>query len=401
MMALRRPGLLLFALLLALTSTAFPTTITHAQGNSRTFPETGKTVSGRFFTYWEGHGGLAQQGYPITEEIQETSATDGKIYTVQYFERAVFEYHPENKAPNDVLLQLLGVFLYGDKYPEGAPGETPNEEPGSRLFNETQQRLGGIFLQYWTTHGGLAQQGLPISDEFEEKSDLDGKTYKVQYFERAVFEYHPEKQPPFNVLLSQLGTFRNRANYGTLARQLNGTGNQQPTAPFALKAGLAIFQSVRANTDGYFYIDLHDAAGKNVATVGYGSGPRDVSSAVNVPQDGMYVLDVQAEEGWTVNVSQPKATYSPPPATQSWSGHALQTTGLFSLKAGPATFHVVSAGNKEEFRVYLLDANGVGIGTIANATGPGDVTTTSEIPADGVYIIEIQVDADWTLEVQQ
>jgi hypothetical protein len=247
----------------------------------------------------------------------------------------------------------------------------------------------------------LAQQGLPISDEFEEKSDLDGKTYKVQYFERAVFEFHPEQQPPFNVLLSQLGTFRNRAKYGTLTSQLSGTGNKQPTAPFALKAGLAVFESVRADNGGYFYIDLHDAAGKNVATIGYGSGPRDVSSAVNVPQDGMYMLDVQAEEGWTVNVTQPKATYSPPPAVQRWSGHALQTTGLFSLKAGSASFHVVSAGNKEEFRVNLLDANGVGIGTIADARGPGDVTTALDIPADGVYIIEIQVDADWSLEVQQ
>ena len=33
-------------------------------------------------------------------------------------------------------------------------------------------------------------------------SDLDGKSYTVQYFERAVFELHPENQPPFNVLLS-------------------------------------------------------------------------------------------------------------------------------------------------------------------------------------------------------
>jgi hypothetical protein len=400
-MALRRPGLLLFTLVLVLASTAFPARTIHAQGNSRTFPETGKTVSGKFLQYWDGHGGLAQQGFPITEEIQETSATDGKIYTVQYFERAVFEYHPENPAPNDVLLQLLGVFLYQQKYPEGAPNETPNEEPGSRLFNETQQRLGGIFLQYWTTHGGLAQQGLPISDEFEEKSDLDGKTYRVQYFERAVFEYHPENPAPYNVLLSQLGTFRNGAKYGMLAKQLSGTGNQQPTAPFALKAGLAIVQSVRADTGGYFYIDLVDPAGKDVATVGFGSGPRDISGAVNIAQDGMYTLDVQAEEGWTVNITQPKATYSPPPAVQSWSGHAIQATGLFSLKAGPATFHVVSAGNKEEFRVSLLDQNGLHVETIANATGPGDVTTTIEIPADGVYVVQVQVDADWTLEVQQ
>jgi branched-chain amino acid transport system substrate-binding protein len=35
----------------------------------------------------------------------------------------------------------------------------------------------------------------------------------VQYFERAVFELHPENQPPFDVLLSQLGTFQNRQKH--------------------------------------------------------------------------------------------------------------------------------------------------------------------------------------------
>ncbi len=186
---------------------------TKAQSDARTFPETGKTVQGRFLQYWDTHGGLAQQGYPISEELQEKSDTDGKTYTVQYFERAVFEYHPENPIPNDLLLSLLGVFLYTQKYPGGAPNQQANTTSGSQLFNETGKHVGGDFLQYWQTHGGLAQQGYPISEEFTEVSDLDGKTYTVQYFERAVFEKHPENAQPFNVLLSQLGTFRYRALY--------------------------------------------------------------------------------------------------------------------------------------------------------------------------------------------
>src|SRR5437870_2624231 len=78
----------------------------------------------------------------------------------------------------------------------------------SRTFPETGKTVRGIFLDYWDKNGGLAQQGYPISGEIQERSDLNGKTYMVQYFERAVFEYHPENQPPYNVLLSQLGTFR-------------------------------------------------------------------------------------------------------------------------------------------------------------------------------------------------
>ncbi|HEX8218373.1 MAG TPA: multicopper oxidase domain-containing protein [Chloroflexia bacterium] len=86
---------------------------------SRTFPETGKTVSGRFFEYWQQNGGLAQQGYPISEPFQEKSDVDGKTYTVQYFERAVFEAHPELARPYDVLLTPLGSLRYKEKYPNG------------------------------------------------------------------------------------------------------------------------------------------------------------------------------------------------------------------------------------------------------------------------------------------
>ena len=90
-----------------------------AQGSSRLFPETGKTVQGRFLAYWDSHGGLAQQGFPISSEMSERSDTDGRTYTVQYFERAVFELHPENQPPYDVLLSLLGRFRYDEKYGGG------------------------------------------------------------------------------------------------------------------------------------------------------------------------------------------------------------------------------------------------------------------------------------------
>src|SRR6476646_269582 len=89
----------------------------------------------------------------------------------------------------------------------------PAADVASRYFPETQHWVSGVFLKYWTEHGGLAQQGYPLSEEFVETSKLDGKPYTVQYFERAVFEYHPENQPPNDVLLSQLGTYVGKAKY--------------------------------------------------------------------------------------------------------------------------------------------------------------------------------------------
>ncbi len=175
---------------------------------SRRFSETGRQVSGIFLDYWQQNGGLAQQGYPISDVMRETSPLDGKIYTVQYFERALFEYHHEQKPPYNVLPAQLGLFRFRARYPAGPPNQQPNTSPGAQLFPQTGKTLGGVFQSYWQAHGGLAQQGYPISDEFEQVSDLDGKPYIVQYFERAVFELHPENPPPYNVLLSQLGRFR-------------------------------------------------------------------------------------------------------------------------------------------------------------------------------------------------
>jgi arabinogalactan oligomer/maltooligosaccharide transport system substrate-binding protein len=203
---------------LALALSLIPSGVgqSYAQGESVTFPETGKTVQGKFLAYLRANGGLAQQGFPISNELMDTSDTDGKIYTMQYFERAVFELHPENQPPNDVLLSLLGNFQYKALYPNGAPNQKASTVNATR-FPQTGKTLGGRFREYWEANGGLRQQGYPISDEFQEKSALDGKTYTVQYFERAVFELHPENQAPYDVLLSQLGTFELRKKGAEIA----------------------------------------------------------------------------------------------------------------------------------------------------------------------------------------
>ena len=169
---------------------------------SRYFPETVHNLSGAFRRYWDQNGGLFIYGYPITEEFNAPS-TGGKVYKQQYFERARFEYHPENTPPADVQLGLLGVWsTQGRTFSRGGqPGDAQVS-----FFPETGQSL-GLFKGWWASNGGLAVFGFPISGEVEEKSPTDGKTYKVQYFERNRLEYHPEnKGTQHEVLLGLLGT---------------------------------------------------------------------------------------------------------------------------------------------------------------------------------------------------
>jgi len=163
------------------------------------FWETGHNVSGLFLTYFERNGGLARFGYPRTEEITE----DGR--TVQYFQRARLEHHPEHAGtPYEVQLTLLGDLLTQDRQPF-PPAPASCSPPGCRYFPETRHRVVGAFLKFFESQGGLDQFGYPISEEGqEENGDGTGRKYTVQWFQRARLEYHPELGPDA-VLLGLVG----------------------------------------------------------------------------------------------------------------------------------------------------------------------------------------------------
>ncbi len=167
------------------------------------FKETGHNLKGAFLSYWQKNGGLAIYGYPISEEFMENG------FVVQYFERNRFEYHPENRGTKyEVLLGLLGRNVTAGREGEAKFQRIPafQSNPNSLYFAETGHSLSFGFRIYWEKNGGLAQFGYPISEEFTELNPADNKTYTVQYFERARFEYHPEfKNTPFETLLGLLG----------------------------------------------------------------------------------------------------------------------------------------------------------------------------------------------------
>lgn len=78
----------------------------------RYFPQTGHSVAGGFRAFWEQNGAVEVLGYPISPEMQET-LSDGQVHTVQYFERARLELHPQLAGtPFAIQVGLLGRELY-------------------------------------------------------------------------------------------------------------------------------------------------------------------------------------------------------------------------------------------------------------------------------------------------
>ncbi len=151
----------------------------------RYYYPTGKHVGFAFKEYFDAHGGVARFGYPVTHEFQRAGLT------VQYFEKARFEYRPQLAGtPHAVMLGLLGdelLTLWDAHEPREAE---PSEElpPTVQYFPETGHYVGHGFLAYFNANGGLERFGFPVTEELYDPTL--GRT--VQYFQRQRLAWNAE-----------------------------------------------------------------------------------------------------------------------------------------------------------------------------------------------------------------
>lgn len=226
-------GRVLVTLLLVVIviAAALPAPARAAMGGTLFMPETGHTLSGTFREYWERNGGLYQFGLPLSEPFSEISAIDGKPYLVQYFERAVFEEHPEARAAGwGVQLRLLGVLATRSRANEAPFRPVTGSSADRWYFASTAHAVDDRFRSYWESSGGLPIFGYPISEAFSERSTTDGQPYLVQYFERYRVEYHPQYAgTPYEFQLGLLG--RGEADARGLATTTAGKGYYSKNIP--------------------------------------------------------------------------------------------------------------------------------------------------------------------------
>lgn len=124
-----------------------------------------------------------------------------------------------------VMLTSLVAWPQHTRAAARSPDEVPATLPpyGYRLFPETGHYAVNSFQQFWErTPNALFVLGYPISQPFIEESFTNpGEYYRVQYFERAVLEEHPENAgTPYYILGRLMGT--------QLAK---GRENEQPFQP--------------------------------------------------------------------------------------------------------------------------------------------------------------------------
>ncbi len=233
------------------------------------FKETGFCAENAFLDFWKTNGAVEIIGYPIDAA---RFFNDGLIR--QFYERAILEYHPKNKAQYQVLLTRLGAALIEDT---SRVHERPTAcNAGCTFFAETNHTLRGTFSNYWNSYGGLPVFGLPLTEEFIETNAADGQPYIVQYFERNRFEFHPENSGRYRVLLGRLGA-ETLDVLGDDVRRLTavqppnyGVGATAPDVAALPREGLVgttfsfIFAGLRPNTEYVLLIATDSSPARRV-----------------------------------------------------------------------------------------------------------------------------------------
>jgi hypothetical protein len=72
-----------------------------AMSPRRYFRQTGHAVQGEFLRFWEAHDGTALFGAPISDIVFDPNGDgSGRVYAMQWFEKARLEWHPETRDPH-------------------------------------------------------------------------------------------------------------------------------------------------------------------------------------------------------------------------------------------------------------------------------------------------------------
>lgn len=281
------------------------------------FPDTGHTVSGEMWGYYQSVPNASLVfGSPITEQFNEA---DG--LSVQYFQRARLEFHPENPTGERVIISALGPPVYAHTPVHGGVSAAPI---GCRFYAETGFSLCYDFLKFFDKNGGEAIFGKPISSFVFYNDRI------VQYFEGARFDWYPEYPEGQKVVLAQLGRI-----YFDLANEDPNRlrplqADNTPNEVTAIRAHAFTWKALtQASDEQAVYVVVQDQTLKPVSgattviTISWAQGGQQ-SIAVSSNASGVVILPLQVkgQERGSVILVQAEVLYQ---------GMSAKTTTSFRI----------------------------------------------------------------------
>jgi len=159
----------------------------------------------------------------------------------------------------------------------------------------------------------------------------------------------------------------------------------EATSKFSLETGLSVF---RMNHDGdrNFIVWLLNDEGDQIDILVNKIGEFDGSKAVGITKQGDYILDINADGSWTINIEQPRPSYAPP-VPKTLKGTGQQASEMFYLDKGLARFEMTHDGDRN-FIVWL------------NKIGEFDGSKAVSIRKGGNYLLSISADGNWEISIE-
>lgn len=289
----------------------------HAQSpETEYFSETGHNVSGEFLSFYKSNPNAEYlYGYPITEQFM---SRDGK--TVQYFQRARFEYQTDLPESKRVILTPLGR----ETYTSTGLLDVGNSF-SCRTYTETGFSVCFAFLEFLDANGGVSHFGYPISG-FEYHEDKI-----VQYFERARLEWQPWRAEGFRVVITDLG----RAYFDKLGEDPGLLApvsplNNAPRVITELRIRAFVWKAVSlASDEQMFFVIVQDQNMQPVpgasctAVVNWPSGAKD-STIFNSDKNGVGIVSLAFQ-------NQPYASLIYTDIACTYNGFTGKTTTSFRI----------------------------------------------------------------------
>ena len=178
---------------------------------------------------------------------------------------------------------------------------------------------------------------------------------------------------------------------------ISGDG-QEASQEFFLDEGLSIF-SMKHSGSSNFAVWLLDSSGNKVDLLANEVEDFDGAKAVGISQSDDFVLDIEADGPWLVDISQPRPEIAQS-APVSFIGTGQQVPPLFELSPGLARFEMEHDGERN-FAIWLLDCNGEMVDLLVNEIGPFDGSKATGIEDRGIYCLDISADGNWRINISQ
>jgi hypothetical protein len=177
---------------------------------------------------------------------------------------------------------------------------------------------------------------------------------------------------------------------------ISGTG-QEATQEFRLEEGLSIFR-MEYPGDRNFIIWLMDDQGNREELLVNNIGDFSGSKAVGIDNAGAYILDVNADDEWTVTIEQPRSPTAFP-VPKVITGVGQKATEFVYLEEGLTRFEMRHNGDSN-FIIWLMDKDGNLVDSLVNEIGDFEGSKAVRIDEAGPYLLGVTADGNWEISIE-